>query len=122
MPDSPPPPAPTAQSPSCPAEQPAEKQSEIDLEKLGWPYNRLKSPDHLGWLYRKANAPQRNWRRGRLFAWMALYIGLIQVSPYLPLWAFGLESNWWSFLAIGVIAVLGYLPWRFLERRGFFER
>ena len=54
----------------------------IDTEKLGWPYNRLKSPDHLGWLYRNADKPLPpiNQRRQALFSFT--FLALIQLGGY----------------------------------------
>ena len=91
----------------------------IDTEKLGWPYNRLKSPDHLGWLYRNADKPLPpiNQRRQALFSFT--FLALIQLGGYAPLWIWGASAPWRILGTLTVAIAVGIL-WYWASRCGFF--
>lgn len=91
----------------------------VELEKLGWPYSRLKSPERLGWLYRNANKsrPPVNWRRKSLCS-MALVV-LIQLGGWVPWWVWGASTSW-RILGISTVTVVTGALWHWASRRGFF--
>ena len=93
--------------------------SEIDLDELGWPYNRLKSPDDLGWFYRNVHKPLRQIHWGRFtVCWVVIY-ALIQVLGYVPVWAWGVRG-WQTLVAIGVALIAFWPAWRWLDRSGLY--
>ena len=91
----------------------------IELDKLGWPYNRLKSPGHLGWLYRNANKPRPPINRRRMGLCSMGLVALIQLGGYVPMWAWGAGVLWRILGFLTVTAVTGAL-WLWASRRGFF--
>ena len=70
----------------------------VELDKLGWPYNRLKSPDDLGWLYRNANKPRPPTNQRRMALCSAGLVALIQLGGYVPWWAWGASTPWRGYL------------------------
>lgn len=87
--------------------------SKIDVDKLGWPYSRLKSPDDLGWLYRNSHKwkppgkdPFEDIRWGRFIAVWVVFYALVQVAGHVPVWAWD-ERGWETWAATAVaLAVL----------------
>jgi len=95
--------------------------SKIDLDELGWPYNRLKSPDDLGWFYRNAHKPLRPIRWGRYaVSWVVIY-ALTQVVIYVPEWAWGVRG-WQTWVAIGVTLIALWPALKWLDRSGFYYK
>ena len=97
----------------------SEKYMGVELDKLGWPYNRLKSPDDLGWLYRNANKPRPPTNQRRMALCSMGFVALIQLGGYVPWWAWGASTPWRILGILTVTAATGAL-WLWASRRGFF--
>lgn len=91
----------------------------VELDKLGWPYNRLKSLEDLGWLYRNANKPRPPTNQRRLTLCSAGLVVLIQLGGYVPRWAWG-ASTPWRILGILTVTAATSVLWLWASRRGFF--
>lgn len=91
----------------------------VELDKLGWPYNRLKSPDHLGWLYRNANKPRPPINQRRTALCSVGLVVVIQLGGYVPGWVWGASTPWRMLGLWTATAVAGAL-WLWASHRGFF--
>ncbi|GEM_PF-1705175 len=91
----------------------------IELDKLGWPYNRLRSPDHLGWLYRNANKPRPPTRPLRMALCAMGLVALMQLGGYLPWWVWGASAPW-RMLGLWTATIAAGALWLWASRRGFF--
>lgn len=97
----------------------SEQYMSIELDKLGWPYKRLKSPDHLGWLYRNANKPCPPINRRRKGLCSMGLVALMQLGGHVPAWVWGASASWRILGMLTVTAAASAL-WVWASRRGFF--
>ena len=91
----------------------------VELEKLGWPYSRLKSPERLGWLYRNANKQRPPVNRTRKGLCSMALVALIQLGGWVPWWVWG-ASTPWRILGMSTVIVATGALWFWASRRGFF--
>ncbi len=58
----------------------------VELEDLGCLHNHLKSPDHLGWLYKNANKPRSPTNRRHTAMCSMEFVVLVHIDGDLHWW------------------------------------